>query len=275
MSRAESPSSSNNSKILTYRWDGQMVYVKAAPTFELAADRARQSYADLADVQSERISFYVTASVKKDESTRVRISPSAWTLITSGLPDYEILDIQIADSDSNDAVDAPPQYETSTSSDAHEWDTSKIVTYRHGNELVFVKVAPTVEAAADLARETYKDLAHIPSESILFYVSVRVREAPGRVCISSSAWSDVTPTLPRCEIMDVEIARPRSREPSPSIKPRLLAEDVPPCYDGLGSGSQYLDVKDARGRPTDPAPQRPRSPGLMDRTKNFFSSRKP
>ena len=106
-----------------------------------------------------------------------------------------------------------------------------------------------------------------------------MRENPGRVGISSSAWADVTAGLPRCEIMDVEIARPRSREPSPSSKSGLLETfgDAPPGYDDAGSSSRYLDVKDHRGRSNDAtqAAERPRSPGLMHKTKSFFSGKKP
>lgn len=279
MSDSESSSASNGAKVLTYRYNGQMMYVKAASTFEIAAQRARATYPDLADVPTARMSFYVTASIKKGQQTRVRISPSAWSPIMSTLPAYEILEIELTEPAALVAVYAPPQYgsESTAPLEASECDTSKVITYRFGEELAFVQVAPTLEAAGDIARDTFQELAQVPSESILFYVSVRVRENPGRVGISSSAWADVTAGLPQCEIMDVEIARPRSREPLPSSKPCLFEADAPPGYDDAGSSSRYLDAKDSRGRSND-TPQtaeRPRSPGLMHKTKSFFSGKKP
>lgn len=136
----------------------------------------------------------------------------------------------------------------------------------------------SLQDAVDLARQNYPALAEVDPDAILFYVSVRVKGDATRVCISPSAWEEVTSGLPQYEILDVEVSRSKSRASSPSSKPHLFvenAEDAPPRYEASSSsGSHHLDAKGHRGRPTNPAPERPRSPNIMGKTMNFLTGKK-
>ncbi|GJE91455.1 hypothetical protein PsYK624_076050 [Phanerochaete sordida] len=271
-SETHSTASSSGEKVFAYEYGNEtLVFVQAADTFERAADLARKSFCALEEEKLQRIQFTVEAKFKQETLTRIRVSPSAWPLVSRELPKYEVLRIELPEPHPAIAHDAPPQYNTSES---QAWE-DQYVTYRYNDELVYVRLASNAEDAVALAQETFPALAHLPANCIRFCVSVKVRGAPGRCAVGPSAWGTVARGLSRGELMDIELELPRSREPSPALdsKPALFLDaDLPPQYDAGGSGG-HLDAK-PRAR-ADGSPERPRSPGVMQKARILFGGKKP
>ncbi|KAF5317061.1 hypothetical protein D9611_004036 [Ephemerocybe angulata] len=100
-----------------------------------------------------------------------------------------------------------------------------IVTYRHGNKLVYVKPAENYELALDIAQKEFEELSHVSRDCIGFAVMSTVGK--GERCpirISESAWPSAVTRLLRGEIIDVYIR----------LDPRSESKEFPP--------PQYLEV---------------------------------
>ncbi|EIW80755.1 hypothetical protein CONPUDRAFT_144699 [Coniophora puteana RWD-64-598 SS2] len=88
------PSASKAADIVTYRHEGEMVYVQPPQSHEQAVCIAREVYPRLASVDARRIAFAVNV-INGVNSRTVRISPHAWSKMMSHLLRYEVIDIQI------------------------------------------------------------------------------------------------------------------------------------------------------------------------------------
>ncbi|RDX41398.1 hypothetical protein K466DRAFT_500476 [Polyporus arcularius HHB13444] len=102
--------------LLTYRYNGHMVYVTPAKSYEQGVEFAQSVFPELASLEPDRISICVNASVQR-KRTLIYIGPMAWTSVIQGLARYEVLEVVVKNPDividSADAtdVDALPHYE--------------------------------------------------------------------------------------------------------------------------------------------------------------------
>ncbi|KAI0686776.1 hypothetical protein C8T65DRAFT_676771 [Cerioporus squamosus] len=102
--------------LLTYRYNGHMVYVTPATSYEEGVEFAQSVFPELASLEPERISICVNGSVQR-QRTLIRIGPMAWTSVVLSLARYEVLEVVVKNPDivvdSADAadVDALPNYE--------------------------------------------------------------------------------------------------------------------------------------------------------------------
>ncbi|KAI0313046.1 hypothetical protein OF83DRAFT_1035532, partial [Amylostereum chailletii] len=90
--------------ILTYSYEGQMVYTEVASSHEEAIDKALVVFPALKSVPREQISFAVRAkvsSVPGGSVTLVRIAPSAdaWPRVVRGLIRFEVIEIHLLNPD--------------------------------------------------------------------------------------------------------------------------------------------------------------------------------
>ncbi|TFK51128.1 hypothetical protein OE88DRAFT_1808611 [Heliocybe sulcata] len=93
--------------IVTYRYEGEMVYVPPAQNHQDAIRLARSEFGEpLRHVFDRQISFSVN-SVVHHETRSVRISPLSWPTVMSTLSRYEIIDVIVQPCID---VDCPPEY---------------------------------------------------------------------------------------------------------------------------------------------------------------------
>lgn len=122
------PNNRTNANLVTYRFRGKMVYVTAAPSYEVrlvsivslaSAEQWRTQKAvefakvlfreDLRDVDDSCISFYVTVNAPTGIQS-VQISPMAWKEVTTTLVRYEIIDVIVEPQVVIHEADTPPNY---------------------------------------------------------------------------------------------------------------------------------------------------------------------
>ncbi|KAH9946437.1 hypothetical protein B0H21DRAFT_743415 [Amylocystis lapponica] len=107
-SRSQSP----RTNVITFRLNpgGRLAYVAAPETYEQAVAIARSVYAEeLQSVKARRIVFYVKSSVQND-MLPVQIGPTAWHAVVSGLPQYDIVDVEVVPEVVVEDTDTLPQY---------------------------------------------------------------------------------------------------------------------------------------------------------------------
>ncbi|KAI0629082.1 hypothetical protein C8Q77DRAFT_1066591 [Trametes polyzona] len=92
MSPAVPPSASPD--ILTYRYNGSMVYVPPAATYEEGVQYALQVFPELAPIEPSRIVISISGLVNQKRQL-IRISPMAWKTVVFSRARYEVLDITI------------------------------------------------------------------------------------------------------------------------------------------------------------------------------------
>ncbi|KAH7883176.1 hypothetical protein F5I97DRAFT_1783738, partial [Phlebopus sp. FC_14] len=80
--------------IITYRLDGQMMYVPLTDDFPKALEYARKAFHKLKEIEDKQISFSLTV-VTGDQRHSVGITPVAWPNLVRHLARYEIIDIRI------------------------------------------------------------------------------------------------------------------------------------------------------------------------------------
>ncbi|KAK0460472.1 uncharacterized protein EV420DRAFT_211996 [Desarmillaria tabescens] len=80
--------------IITYRFRGNLVYVKPELDYKVALNLARSEFVELHGVSQHQIVFITYASVA-GQRTSVRISASAWASTVSAMLRGEIVDIEI------------------------------------------------------------------------------------------------------------------------------------------------------------------------------------
>ncbi|KAJ7449350.1 hypothetical protein B0H11DRAFT_1877785 [Mycena galericulata] len=90
---------------ITYRFANRLVYVRPAPSYEIALDIAQKEFMELADVPRDRISFNTVATLNREEPRVVRISDSAWFAAVARQLCGGVIDILVS-SDPN----SPPTY---------------------------------------------------------------------------------------------------------------------------------------------------------------------
>ncbi|CDO76940.1 hypothetical protein BN946_scf184709.g2 [Trametes cinnabarina] len=80
--------------IVTYRYNGKLVYVTPPSTYEEAVASARDLFPELASVDPQRIGISINAMVSKKREL-IRISPMAWQPVLASRKQYEVLDITL------------------------------------------------------------------------------------------------------------------------------------------------------------------------------------
>ncbi|KAI0665695.1 hypothetical protein C8Q78DRAFT_985997 [Trametes maxima] len=99
--------------ILTYRYDGAMVYVTPAATYEEGVQFAQRVFPELASVDPARIVISVNGIVNQKRQL-IRIGAMAWKTVVFSRARFEVLDItldpEIVVSDTDGERDAPPDY---------------------------------------------------------------------------------------------------------------------------------------------------------------------
>ncbi|RPD53337.1 hypothetical protein L226DRAFT_473347 [Lentinus tigrinus ALCF2SS1-7] len=105
-----------NPDLLTYRYNGHMVYVTPAKSYEQGIEFAQSVFPELASIEPEHISICVNGCVQR-QRTLIRIGPMAWASVVPTLARYEVLEVIIKNPeivvDSVDPADADglPNYE--------------------------------------------------------------------------------------------------------------------------------------------------------------------
>ncbi|KAI8974018.1 hypothetical protein BD414DRAFT_447787 [Trametes punicea] len=84
--------SSSVPDIITYRYNGELVYVTPAATYEDGVQFARRVFPELASVHPDRVVISVNGIVNKERQL-IRIGPMAWKTVMSSRARYEVLDI--------------------------------------------------------------------------------------------------------------------------------------------------------------------------------------
>ncbi|KAI0827845.1 hypothetical protein BC628DRAFT_1317341 [Trametes gibbosa] len=80
--------------VLTYRYNGNMVYVTPAPTYEEGVQYARQVFPELASVDPARIVISVNGLVNQHRQL-IRIGPMAWKSVVFSRARFEVLDVTL------------------------------------------------------------------------------------------------------------------------------------------------------------------------------------
>ncbi|EKM53484.1 uncharacterized protein PHACADRAFT_211179 [Phanerochaete carnosa HHB-10118-sp] len=83
----------------------------------------------------------------------------------------------------------------------------KLVTYRYGDNTVYVRAPPTYKAAIELARKTYSELKYAPEDCFKFRIRI---QAKGRsdwitLLVGPHAWTEIIGGIPCYEIIDVDL----------------------------------------------------------------------
>jgi len=99
-------SSPTPADIVTYRFRGNLVYVKPELDYEVALDVAQKEFIELFGVDRHQIVFTTQATVAGTR-TAVRISASAWASTVSRMLRGEVIDVDIVE---DKKQDEPPQY---------------------------------------------------------------------------------------------------------------------------------------------------------------------
>ncbi|KAH9846155.1 hypothetical protein C2E23DRAFT_744724 [Lenzites betulinus] len=100
--------------ILTYRYNGNMVYVTPATTYDEGIQYARQVFPELADVAPTRIVISVLGNVNQQRQL-IRIGPMAWKSVVFARARFEVLDVTLVPDGPEIVVtdhDALPEYES-------------------------------------------------------------------------------------------------------------------------------------------------------------------
>lgn len=92
--------------IVTYRFRGNLVYVKPELDYEVALDIAQKEFVELYGVDRHHIVFTTHATVAGTR-TSVRISAGAWASTVSRMLRGEVIDVDIME---DKKQDEPPQY---------------------------------------------------------------------------------------------------------------------------------------------------------------------
>ncbi|KAK0504555.1 hypothetical protein EDD18DRAFT_1343351 [Armillaria luteobubalina] len=99
-------SSPTPADIVTYRFRGNLVYVKPELDYEVALDVAQKEFVELYGIDRHHIVFTTHATVA-GARTSVRISASAWASTVSRMLRGEVIDVTIVE---DKKQDEPPQY---------------------------------------------------------------------------------------------------------------------------------------------------------------------
>ncbi|KAK0486013.1 hypothetical protein IW261DRAFT_1559445 [Armillaria novae-zelandiae] len=99
-------SSPTPADIVTYRFRGNLVYVKPELDYEVALNVAQKEFVELYGVDRHQIVFTTQATVAGTR-TSVRISASAWPSTVSRMLRGEVIDVDVVE---DKKQDEPPQY---------------------------------------------------------------------------------------------------------------------------------------------------------------------
>ncbi|KAJ8483400.1 hypothetical protein ONZ51_g4731 [Trametes cubensis] len=112
--------SSIGADILTYRYNGTMVYVTPAATYKEGVEYARQVFPELASVDPARISICINGTVNKQRQL-IRIGAMAWNSVITSRARYEVIDIIVVPEIVVDADElSPPDYFTIKEKSSHD-----------------------------------------------------------------------------------------------------------------------------------------------------------
>jgi hypothetical protein len=101
---------SQRPEVVTYRFNGKMVYVTPAKDYEQALDFAQNVFPEeLRHIKRDHISFSVLSVAQRKQQT-ARIAAMAWTAVVGNLKTYEIIDLHVQPQFYVEDVDAPPAY---------------------------------------------------------------------------------------------------------------------------------------------------------------------
>ncbi|EIW54557.1 uncharacterized protein TRAVEDRAFT_23578 [Trametes versicolor FP-101664 SS1] len=111
--------------VLTYRYNGTMVYVTPAATYEEGIRFARQVFPELAAVAPEHILISVNGIVNKQRQL-IRIGPMAWKTVVFSRARFEVLDVTLDPSASSPSYDCDkPEIVVSDADALPEYDSVK------------------------------------------------------------------------------------------------------------------------------------------------------
>ncbi|KAI0752987.1 hypothetical protein C8Q80DRAFT_1149499 [Daedaleopsis nitida] len=97
--------------LITYRYNGTLVYVLPAQSYEEGIALVQASFDELSNVDADHITICVNAMVG-GKRTHIRIGPAAWSKVLPLLARYEVLDIIVKNPKIVvDSADTPPTYE--------------------------------------------------------------------------------------------------------------------------------------------------------------------
>ncbi|EPQ55031.1 hypothetical protein GLOTRDRAFT_111103 [Gloeophyllum trabeum ATCC 11539] len=138
---------------VTYRLDGEMVYVPPASDHQGAVAIAVQQFPDkLGTIDHGNISFCIN-SVLHHETRKVRISPMSWSTVISTLARYEIIDIVVQPKVTVEApTEAPPQY----ASEEDEVSDTKNGTYLEQSTSKQRSTSPTPSQSSNHSDKTMR-----------------------------------------------------------------------------------------------------------------------
>jgi hypothetical protein len=145
-----------------------------------------------------------------------------------------------------------------------------IITYRHGENLVYVKpvqdyevtppisptrfsidrVTPTIQEALNIAQKEFPEkLSHVSRDRIIFMITATMNGTRRPVRISDSAWPAIVTRLVRGEIVGIEVAEPRK-----------LSAEAPPRYLEVPDAKDATDSRLSRSSPSSRSNSRQSSP---------------
>jgi len=115
---SKSPSSKIPAELVTYRYEGEMVYVNPGSDYDEAITCALENFSSLEAAPRDHIAFFVKVRVG-GALRSVRISRNAWSKVLTSLSTYEIIDISVLPRPSlrpakSDTDVRSPNYEDST-----------------------------------------------------------------------------------------------------------------------------------------------------------------
>lgn len=101
------PSTATSPRVLTYRFNGELVYVPAAPDYAQAVDYAVCAFPSLSlslgkdNADRSRIALYVT---RPPLGHKVRVSEFAWSLVAEDLSNYDVVEVEVAEKEKDVAT---------------------------------------------------------------------------------------------------------------------------------------------------------------------------
>jgi len=131
-------SGTNPTDILTYRHNGQLVYVPVAPSYNEALSHARDAFPQLKDLRDASLSLSLLAPSSGHAPSCIGISAPAWPTLVTHMSRYQIVDVHVSAQETQLCATAQPIPDITITyadaEDAHAIDSDPVPPYRRADD---------------------------------------------------------------------------------------------------------------------------------------------
>jgi len=220
-----------------YRFNGKQALVQRRPNYDEALVSAQNAFHSLSVASPENIAFFVTRQPRElsEKPQKIRIPRAAWSQMVPRLESGEVVDVvekappriyrpdpgieQLPDF----THDPPPEYTPAPM----RGSSTKLITYRFEEELVYMPRTTDYISALAFAREAFPSLRHVRTGDIDFQIKPSMSSE--FIHIVDEAWADFATQLQNYAVVDitVESADNPTSESSAVYSPEARTTDNP------------------------------------------------